>query len=546
MKKNFIPGLILITLLFSFYQDNFFAQSIPYHTDNEPLYDFIDELANMGAIEVNTAIKPYSRLQIAHFLVTAINNPELTSRQRNEITFYLKDFNKELTTGKDFDKRFDIFYYSDSVFKISVNGIFGGRGYYNSNGFEQHRWNGGEFFAHIGKNIGIYGSLRDNFESAQFGAPAYLTKHKGAVYKLGADSKDYSDSRGGITYAWKWGNIGLIKDHIEWGNNYNGSNIISGHNPSVAQLKLKMKPVDWFELNYTHQWLVSEVVDSAKTYSLYNDSRRVYTNKFMAANMFTIKPWKKLHFSFGNSIIYSDGEVNPAFLIPFLFYKSVDHTYNASRNSVGHNAQMFFDISSRQINNWHLYTSVFIDEISLSNAFNKEKQSNLVSIKLGARATNLLPDVSLTAEYTRTNPFTYTHFIPSLTYESNRYNMGHYLKDNADEIYIAARYKPIRGLDILLSYCQIRKGRDNQKILEETNSITNLWGDDKKGYPFMEEERYSKSTTRLRVLYQLINDAYIFAEYENYSISGVDADIYTPTPYINGNNMFAFGLNFGF
>ncbi len=546
MKKNFIPGLILITLLFSFYQDNFFAQSIPYHTDNEPLYDFIDELANMGAIEVNTAIKPYSRLQIAHFLVTAINNPELTSRQRNEITFYLKDFNKELTTGKDFDKRFDIFYYSDSVFKISVNGIFGGRGYYNSNGFEQHRWNGWEFFAHIGKNIGIYGSLRDNFESAQFGAPAYLTKHKGAVYKLGADSKDYSDSRGGITYAWKWGNIGLIKDHIEWGNNYNGSNIISGHNPSVAQLKLKMKPVDWFELNYTHQWLVSEVVDSAKTYSLYNDSRRVYTNKFMAANMFTIKPWKKLHFSFGNSIIYSDGEVNPAFLIPFLFYKSVDHTYNASRNSVGHNAQMFFDISSRQINNWHLYTSVFIDEISLSNAFNKEKQSNLVSIKLGARATNLLPDVSLTAEYTRTNPFTYTHFIPSLTYESNRYNMGHYLKDNADEIYIAARYKPIRGLDILLSYCQIRKGRDNQKILEETNSITNLWGDDKKGYPFMEEERYSKSTTRLRVLYQLINDAYIFAEYENYSISGVDADIYTPTPYINGNNMFAFGLNFGF
>ncbi len=546
MKKNFIPGLILITLFFSFYQDNFFAQSIPYHTDNESLYDFIDELTNMGAIEVNTAIKPYSRLQIAHFLVTAINNPELTSRQRDEITFYLKDFNKELTTGKDFDKRFDIFYYSDSVFKISVNGIFGGRGYYNSNGFEQHRWNGGEFFAHIGKNIGIYGSLRDNFESAQFGAPAYLTKHKGAVYKLGADSKDYSDSRGGITYAWKWGNIGLIKDHIEWGNNYNGSNIISGHNPSVAQLKLKMKPVDWFELNYTHQWLVSEVVDSARTYSLYNDSRRVYTNKFMAANMFTIKPWKKLHFSFGNSIIYSDGEVNPAFLIPFLFYKSVDHTYNASRNSVGHNAQMFFDISSRQINNWHLYTSVFIDEISLSNAFNKEKQSNLVSVKLGVRATNLLPDVSLTAEYTRTNPFTYTHFIPSLTYESNRYNMGHYLKDNADEIYIAARYKPIRGLDILLSYCQVRKGRDNQKILEETNSITNLWGDDKKGYPFMEEERYGKSTTRLRVLYQLINDAYIFAEYENYSISGVDAEIYTPTPYINDNNMFAFGLNFGF
>ncbi len=522
------------------------AQDIPYHIDNEVVYDFIDELNNMGIIEVNSVAKPYSRKQIASLLNQAKGNVLLSQRQQKELTFYLKDFNKELVTGKDFNKRFDAFYYSDSLFKFSANVIFGGRGYINNNGFEQHRWNGAEIHGSIGKNFSFYGSLRDNYESDSLGAPEFLTRHRGAVYKLGSDGKDYSESRGGLVYSWKWGSLGLVKDHLVWGNNYNGSNIFSGHTPSIAHIKFNIKPVDWFELNYTHGWLCSEVIDSTESYSLYDDTRIVYTTKYIAANMLTFKPWKKLYFSVGNSIIYSDCNVNPVYLIPFLFYKSVDHTYNASHNSAGQNAQMYFDISSRQINNLHLYTSVFIDEISLSNILDEDEQSNFISLKIGARATNLISNLSITAEYTRTNPFTYTHYIPSLTFESNRYNLGHYLKDNADEIYLAARYKPIKGLDIKLSYTRARRGRDNEEILEESGEITNLWGDDRTGYAFMEEVRYKRTSIKLRALYQIINDAYFFAEVESYNISGEDAALYTPKPYLNDNKMLVFGLNFGF
>lgn len=542
IKTLTLTNIILLFCFFPILK----AQEVPYHLDNEVVYDFIDELANLRIIDVNSCVKPYSRMQIAHFLQKASTSNGLTNRQKEEVTFYLKDFNKELKIGKDFDKRFDAFYYSDSLFKLSVNVILGGRGYYNNNGFEQHRWNGAAFFGSIGKNFAFYGSLRDNYESEALGAPEYLTQHRGAVYKVGADKKDYSDARGGLVYNWKWGNIGLIKDHLEWGNNYNGANIFSGHNPSIAHIKFNIKPTKWFELNYTHGWLVSEVVDSTRSYNQYEDTRRVYRNKFIASNLITISPWDKLNFSIGNSIIYSDGNVNPVFLIPILFYKSVDHTYNASRNSAGHNAQMYFDISSRQINKLHLYTSVFIDEISFSNIFNKDKQSNFVSVKIGARATNLFPNLSLMAEYTRTNPFTYTHFIPSLTYESNHYNMGHYLKDNSDEIFLAARYKPIRGLDIMLSLTHARKGRDNQKILDEEGGSSNLWGDDRKGYPFMKEVRYKKTNIKLRAMYQIINDSYIFTEIESYQLSGDDVELYTPIPYLDDNKMFVLGLNFGF
>jgi len=151
------------------------AQDIPYHIDNEAVYDFVDELANVGAIDINSAVKPYSRMQIAKWLKEAEVSNRLTQRQKKEIVFYLKDFNKELLTGKDFKKRFDIFYYSDSVFKFSLNGILGGRGYTNGNSFDYHRWGGGEFFAYIGKHFGFYGSLRDNHESSPLGGRQYLT-----------------------------------------------------------------------------------------------------------------------------------------------------------------------------------------------------------------------------------------------------------------------------------------------------------------------------------------------------------------------------------
>lgn len=521
------------------------AQQVPYHIDNEIVYDFIDELANKGVINLNSSIKPYSRMQIAQFLAQAEKSTELSTRQKQELAFYLKDFNKELHSYKDFKKRFDVFYYGDSTFKFSANVILGGRAYLNSNGFEQQRWNGAQFFASMGNTLALYGSLRDNYESTPLANPQYLTQHRGAVYKK-TNNKDYSEARGGIVYSWRTGSIGLVKDHFTWGNNYNGANIFAGNTPSFAHIKLNLKPVKWLEFNYLHGWLASEVVDSSASYNLYNDTRRVFANKYIASNLITVQPWNRLYFSFGNSIIYSDGNINAAYLIPFLFYKSVDHTYNGSKNSAGHNTQMFLDLSSRQIKNTHLYTGIFIDEISISNMFSADEHSNFISFKMGARVTDVLPNLSVTVEYTHTKPFAYTHFIPSLTYESNHYTLGHYLKDNADELYLSARYKPLRGLDIELSYTHFRKGEDHQKTLEETGAIENLWGDGRTGYAFMKNVRYNKSAIKLKAQYQIINDAYIYTELETYTLDGTDTQLYTPAPYLNDDMMLVLGLNFGF
>lgn len=117
-----------------------------------------------------------------------------------------------------------------------------------------------------------------------------ITTRPGGKYRSG----DYSEMRGGITLSWKWGTVGLVKDRMEWGTSYNYPNIISTKAPSFAHLKLHLYPAKWFEFNYIHGWLVSEVVDSSRSYNYNGVQRDVFHGKYMAANLFTFKPWQKL------------------------------------------------------------------------------------------------------------------------------------------------------------------------------------------------------------------------------------------------------------
>ena len=83
-------------------------------------------------------------------------------------------------------------------------------------------------------------SLRGNLLSR----PQYLNDQPGYQYKEASYGGDYSDSRGGISLAWEGASIALMKDNISWGDNYHGSNILSGRAPSFPMLKLSLKPVE--------------------------------------------------------------------------------------------------------------------------------------------------------------------------------------------------------------------------------------------------------------------------------------------------------------
>ena len=508
------------------------AQEVPQPVDNKGIYEFLDELAGEHIITINSAIKPYSRLFISKALKSAEEKKDqLNPRQQKELSFYLMDFGKELNAGKDWKRRKDLFYYKDSLFSLTINPILGGEIFTNSSGKATYLRNGAEARGYI-NNWGFYASLRDNHEKPLLGLPGYLTQRVDGHIK---GSNDFSEMKGGVTYSWKWGSAGLVKDNMEWGDNYNGANIFGGNNPTFVQFRLHISPVKWFDFNYFHGWLNSMVVDSADSYWVTNsygtNYREVYHKKFIAGNMFTFTPWQYLDLSAGNSIVYDNENANPAYIIPLFFYKSVDHSLTSGIDNM--NSQMFFNISSRQIKDLHLYATWFIDELSVSR-FTKKDVWNFFSWKAGFRLTDLpVQNLSFTTEFTYTYPLTFQHYVPTLTFQNAGYNLGYYLKDNSREWYLAFDYRPVRTLDVNLYFIDAIRGPDYTEL-----------GVPRLGNPPLGSVQWHNTVYGIKATYQVINDLYTWFSFSSGNIRG-DAR-WSPGYFYGKKNTVNLGVTFGF
>ena len=527
------------------------AQFVPVHISNQGIYLFLDELGSEQYIDLYSLVKPYSRQQIALLLKEAeAERGTMTARQQSELNFYLRDYARELSTPeaaatswlwqkKHGNKRFDVFHYSDSLFSMTVNPIIGADTWVNENGSFYHWWNGVEAHSRVGK-FGIWASLRDNHESTELTARDFQNERIGAsnIKGFAGGKRDYWELRGGITYGWDWGHVGLMMGQAAWGENNAGANILSGRTPAFPRLELSLDPAPWFRMTYIHGTLVSEVVDSSLSFitsNAYGDEyRRVYHSKYMAANIFTFTPVKALQLSVGNSVVYDYRQPHWAFLLPVAFYKAIDHTLNAGINNM--NSQLFMSLSSRNLKHFHFYGTVFLDEVAMDRVINDE-EFNFVSYKAGLSST-LLPNLRLVAEYTWTNSLTFMHNVPTTTFESNQYNLGHYLEDNAKDFYASLSWSPWRTLSLKAYLNQSLKGPDH----------TALGTMPRAGSPPLDPIVWESMKMGLLLNVQLMNDLCLRLGYEFRDVTGEQAylDRWTADEYHGQTNTFRFGINYGF
>jgi hypothetical protein len=475
----------------------------------------------------------------------------------------------------------------DKIFKMRVRPILGMDLSYNKHGLLMHRWYGAEIQMDIAHHLSICESIRDNSWSGQgisgsrITQPQFLNNLPGVQYKEANYGRDFSDSRGGISlYAW-WGSIGVQRERITWGDAQHCSNILSAHNPAVPMVTLQLTPCKWFQFDYFHAWLPSNVIDSTYYYSEQQKegvSEREYrpANKFMAANMFTFMPIKYIQFSFGNSIIYAERNVQAAYFIPIAFYKSLDHLLTKGLRTENQNSQAFATITVRPTDHLRLYGSFFLDEFKFSRLKRSDPQKNPVSYLVGFNWSGWpVRGLSLRGEFMRAYIATYVHSIKVLDYTSNSYNMGHYMGDNAQSIFLQLAYRPSRGLRLTLDYTcdtkyrayaylrhNIAGSRVENPIIAQTPFSEPIWRNDE---------------IRFRAVYEVFNNCYahvgftysntrafaptsarIEGEDRGWNADGTSQNLsgdeleayylnkYTPT-YLQGKKFtFTCGLSFGF
>lgn len=213
------------------------------------VYDLLDELVSVHAIDANPAIKPYTRNFIAVRLSEAAKaDSVLSPRLRKEVAFYLNDYALELDTlpsnWVQYTHKSDLalsiaqptLQYTNAKqvntpnkrFTLMVRPVLGGEVKVNKKGWQtEHRF-GAEVQMDICKHLSIWTKL--------YGV-SNITHTHGSGYST--PQYDWSQSTGGISvYTW-WGSIGFQKEWIQWGNAQYASAIWSETAPSVPMLTLK-------------------------------------------------------------------------------------------------------------------------------------------------------------------------------------------------------------------------------------------------------------------------------------------------------------------
>lgn len=262
----------------------------------------------------------------------------------------------------------------------------------------------------------------------------------------------------------------------------------------------------------------------------------------MAANMFTFMPCKYVQFSFGNSIVYAERNVQAAYFIPVAFYKSLDHLLTKGLHTENQNSQAFATITVRPTDHLRLYGSFFLDEFKLARLKKSNPQKNPVSYLVGFNWSGWpVKGLALRGEFMRSYIATYEHSIKVLDYTSNSYQMGHYMGANSQSIWLQLSYRPTRSLRLTLDYTSDTKYTaydyirgDIKDIISQTPFKNAIWRNDE---------------VKFRAVYEVFNNCYAHVDCAySHARAGEQADLdkYSPV-YLQGKQLtFGCGLSFGF
>lgn len=509
--------------------------------------------------------KPYSRKYIAEKIIEIKNkiqldNSDFSEVEFDELRFWASEFYYEINQMEEIKyfteasnnhsdaflnkvkERWFLYSYSDSLFNLKLSPIAGFGLSTTENLSGRTRWVGASMFGSYSDWFGFSFDIRDKGEFGDnVDKNKYFSPIRGAWTKGAPNGIEYSDVKGSINFNWSWGQISLAKDYLQWGHGKFGQLILSDKAPSYPQIRLQIKPVEWLRFSYIHGWLSSQVYDSSAFYYSYPNSIsetlvKSYIPKYIAANMLTISPVYWLDISFGNSVIYG-GDIRPEFFIPFMFYKFLDH--NSGRGDVNDaNGVMYFDVSAKYPKNFKFYGTMFIDVTEIRNILDNDFENTWIGFTLGGKSVDVLfNSLDVTLEYTRLNPWVYEHKNEVTNYKHLKYNLGHWLGQNSDQLRIQFNYQLLRGLKFQLFAEQIRKGGIDEIYFAYS-------GMDEKDFPFLYSPTRRENRIGLDVSFEYLHDLVIKGSYIYSDITDEDKTR-EPIFLLGSKNSFSITLFYG-
>ncbi len=489
-KRNSFIVFIFFLLL-----ANLYGQSV-----NVPLthwsYRFLERMEMKGVVQkIRDGSKPFSRKQMVGFIEEIIridrSDPKLLSRvekqylQRIQEEFLTETSDSTNNTGiMNHEPHFYSWQYKDTHLHLDLVG--GSKFLSRSRGLSEYpRQESSGYYGAILRgefqNIGFYSDTRIHGE---WGAGGYRENYDlSAGYPTNANKDSsiatWDESQSYLCYNYRSLRLEAGRDRISWGPALGRGLILSGDTPVFDLVKV-------------------EAYIGCSTVSFFHgELRSSFGKKWIAGKRFELSVANGIDAGYSETVIYGMRGIEGAYLNPLLPVLVAEHTLG-DRDNVA----MGFDLKLTRFRGIKLFGELLIDDLSDPWNLFKTSWENKTAFILGSSFLDplKLPDSRVSFEYTRINPYVYSHNAPINRYEHYDYCLGSDLQPNSERLLFIFDYNFNFSCRTSFHYLFQRHG---------TGTIIDSHREDEVKTAFLEGMLEEKREIMINVDLELIRDCWL-------------------------------------
>ncbi|MBS1517303.1 MAG: hypothetical protein JSS91_04380 [Bacteroidetes bacterium] len=540
MKKFF---LLLVLILFVFLK-NSEAQVELVPADN-PVYGYLERMLTMKIIKgYNPAVVPISRGSVSDYLkIIKENSSKISATDRKLLEDFDIEFQYELTSGiknssslfKEIknifsdDKQKYLYAYTDSNATLFLDGL---------GSLSQRESRGDSIGRH---SIGL-GELGFRVRGTLYNSVAYYLRASNGQ-KLSGDSNDvtfarYTDPKLYAQYKFQYEqrNFDTFEGYLRYQTRENWLALTVGRNPVyqgfgfIDRLFLSNNtvPYDFLKLDLAYK----SVTYSFLYGSIRGDSLgRQLDAKNIATHRVDVGFGDNFRMGLFESVIISNSPFSFTFLNPISFLTSAELSKaSQTGDNNANNSILGIDAFVIPVRNVALQGSFLVDDLEFSTLFKSNaKITNKFAWQLGGLWSNAftLSNLDLRIEYTKIDPFVYSHVSNKSTYTNWDLPLGHHLAPNSDEIAFRLNYDFTSRINLNLLF-QHQRSADGI-ILDSTGRVIVNYGgnvNNASGYSysdpsFLKGNRINRNIITANFSWQFIRQFFIEFKYVHRIIDNI-------------------------
>jgi Capsule assembly protein Wzi len=542
MKINKYGFCVLFCILFLFSEVvNAQVELVP---ASNKIYDFLDRMLVNGVIEnYSSSMIPVSRREIAGYLVEIKGK---SSRLTKTDKKFLNDFIVEF----EYDMKHSLKNSSSFFSGFKFNDIFSDKKqkylYSNADSNSSFFWDAlGEinYVGSDGDSLGkphiLLGRLGTRIRGTLFGSVGYYLRLSNGV-RLSGESRDAvfaSEfdpilastrkfvSEGGKTFdsfegylrytpSGDWLGLTVGREALRFGTGFIDNLVISNRNSA---------PFDFIKLDLSYKKIKYTFLHSS---IVGNDSSgNQLESKYLVFHRLEIGPLFKgfMRLGFNEMLVYSNIPINLAFLNPIVFLTSADlNTELPGKNS--NNTLIAIDAQFYPAKKLSLQGTWLIDDLNFETLGNSDKSAN--DNKFGFQAgmswqdAFTLKNLNLVYEYTKIDPFVYSHRDINNSYSNLNLPIGAALNPNSDEHAVRLSYDIGSRLNITFTFKHQRSGMNitdstGQIVTNVGSNILHGEGDFLTKNEFLQGLRVDRNIFIAEITWQPIRQYFFSVKYQN-------------------------------